>query len=275
LFAFNLKEKALATTPIMTVMIAAIRKAARGVQRDFGEVSGLQVSIKGPADFVTNSDKKAEKVLREELLRARPTYGVLGEEQEETKGADKDHRFIIDPIDGTFNFMHALPYFALTVALERKGEIVAGVTYNPITDELFHAEKGTGAFCNNKRMRVGSRREISESLLFCEIPNRGDKNHDIRRKELAVMQTRVAGLRGMGSTAMNLAYFAMGRFDGGWVQGLKPWDMAAGLLFVKESGGFVEGLGGEGNALHTGGFVCGNSDLLPQIKAALDEAKKL
>ena len=130
------------TTPIMTVMIAAIRKAARGVQRDYGEVSSLQVPVKGPADFVTNSDKKAEKVLREELSKARPTYGILGEEQGETKGKDAENRWIIDPIDGTFNFMHALPLFALTVALERKGEIIAGVTYNPITDELFHAEKG-------------------------------------------------------------------------------------------------------------------------------------
>ena len=259
----------------MTVMIAAIRKAARGVQRDYGEVSGLQVSVKGPADFVTNSDKKAEKVLREELLRARPTYGVLGEEQEETKGADPDHRFIIDPIDGTFNFMHALPLFALTIALERKGEIVAGVTYNPITDELFHAEKGTGAFCNNKRMRVASRKEISESMLFCGLPNRADKNHDLARKEIAIIQTKVAGLRSLGSTALDMAYTAMGRMDGGWTRGLKPWDMAAGIIFIRESGGFVHGLAGETNPLHTGGYVCGNADLLPQIKSALDEAKKL
>ncbi len=265
----------MAHTPIMTVMIAAIRKAARGVQRDYGEVSSLQVSVKGPADFVTNSDKRAEKVLREELSKARPTYGILGEEEAETKGSDPDHRFIIDPIDGTFNFMHGLPLFALTIALERKGEIVAGVTYNPIHDELFHAEKGTGAFINNKRMRVGARREISESLIFCEIPNRADKNHDLRRKELALMQTRVAGLRGLGSAALNLAYVAMGRFDGGWIVGLKAWDMAAGLLFVKESGGFVEGVDGEANALHTGGLVCGNADLLPQIKSVLAEAKKL
>ena len=263
------------TTPIMTIMIAAIRKAARGVQRDYGEISGLQISVKGPADFVTNSDKKAEKILREELLKARPTYGVLGEENPETKGQDPDHRFIIDPIDGTFNFMHALPLFALTIALERKGEIVAGVTYNPITDELFHAEKGTGAFVNNKRMRVGARKELSDAMLFCGLPNRADKNHDLQRKELAVMQTKTAGLRSIGSTALDMAYTAMGRFDGGWAHGLKAWDMAAGLLFIRESGGFVNGLGGEANALHTGGYVCGNADLLPQIKSALDEAGKL
>ena len=259
----------------MTVMIAAVRKAARGVQRDYGEVSSLQISVKGPADFVTNSDKKAEKILREELGKARPAYGFLGEEEAETKGSDSDHRFIIDPIDGTFNFMHALPLFAITIALERKGEIVAGVTYNPITDELFHTEKGTGAFLNNKRMRVGARREISEALLFCGLPNRADKNHELQRHELAVMQTKVAGLRSIGSTALDMCYTAMGRFDGGWCHGLKPWDMAAGILFIREAGGFVHGLVGENEPLYTGGYVCGNADLLPQIKAALAEAGKL
>ncbi|MEO9169384.1 MAG: inositol monophosphatase family protein [Aestuariivirga sp.] len=259
----------------MTVMIAAIRKAARGVQRDYGEVSGLQVSVKGPADFVTNSDKKAEKVLREELKLARPTYGFLGEEGGETKGQDPDHRWIIDPIDGTFNFMHALPLFALTIALERKGEIVAGVTYNPITDELFHAEKGTGAFMNNKRMRVGGRKELSESMLFCGLHNRADTNVELRRKEMMVMQAKTAGIRCIGSTALDMAYTAMGRFDGGWSHGLHAWDVAAGILFMRESGGFVEGLNGEAYPLYSGGYLCGNADLLPQIKAALEEAKKL
>src|SRR5665213_1357862 len=190
----------------MTVMIAAIRKAARGVQRDYGEVSGLQVSVKGPADFVTNSDKKAEKVLR---------------------------------------------------------------------DELIHAEKCMGAFMNNKRMRVGGRKELSESMLFCGLPNRADKTHELQRKELGVMQTKTAGIRSLGSTALDMAFTAMGRFDGGWHHGLKPWDLAAGILFIKEAGGFVNGIDGEDYALNAGGYVCGNADLLPQIKAALDEAKKL
>ena len=263
------------TTPIMTVMMAAIRKAARGVQRDYGEVSGLQVSVKGPGDFVTNSDKKCERVLREELAKARPTYGFLGEEEAETKGTDKDHRFIIDPIDGTFNFMHAVPYFAITVALERKGEIVAGVTYNPISDEMFHAEKGTGAFYNNKRMRVAARRELADAMVSAGLPNRGQTDHPQQRGELALMQIRAAGIRAMGSTALDLAYIAMGRFDGGWHRNLKAWDMAAGLLFVKEAGGFVQGLNGEANPLHTGGYIAANADLLPQIKNALEEAKKI
>lgn len=268
-------ESSPVTTPIMTVMIAAIRKAARNVQRDYGEVSSLQVSVKGPADFVTSSDKKAEKTLREELSKARPTYGFLGEEQGETKGQDQENRWIIDPIDGTFNFMHALPLFALTIALERKGEIIAGVTYNPVTDELFHSEKGTGAFFNNKRMRVGGRNALSEAMLFCGLHNRAATNVELRRKEMLIMQAKTAGLRYIGSAALDMAFTAMGRFDGGWAHELHPWDLAAGILFIRESGGFVEGLNGEANPLYTGGYVCANADLMPQIKTALADAKKL
>ena len=263
------------TTPIMTLMIAAVRKAARGVQRDFGEVSSLQISVKGPGDFVTNADKKAEKTLREELLKARPAYGILGEEEAEHKGTDPDHRFIIDPIDGTFNYMHALPYFAITIALERKGEIVAGVTYNPITDELFHAEKGSGAFVNNKRMRVAGRRELVDSLVATGLPNRGNKDHAERRAEMLIMQLCTAGIRAMGSTALDMCYVACGRLDGAWHANLNPWDMAAGVLMIREAGGFVHGLNGEANPLLSNNYIASNADLLPQMKAALAEAKKL
>ena len=262
------------TTPIMTIMIAAVRKAARGVQRDYGEVTNLQISVKGPGDFVTNADKKAEKVLREELLKARPAYSILGEEEAEHIGTDPDHKFIIDPIDGTFNFMHALPYFAVTIALERKGEIVAGVTYNPINDELFHAEKGTGAFVNNKRMRVAGRRELSDSLIATGLPNHGNKDHAERRAEMAIMQLRTAGIRCLGSTALDMCYVAMGRLDGAWHMGLKPWDLAAGVLIIREAGGFVHGLGGEANPLYTGGYIASNADLLPQMKTALTDSMK-
>jgi myo-inositol-1(or 4)-monophosphatase len=261
------------TTPIMTVMIAAVRKAARGVQRDFGEVTNLQISVKGPGDFVTNADKRAEQVLREELGKARPTYGMLGEEAAEYKGTDPDHRFIIDPIDGTFNYMHALPFFAITIALERKGEIVAGVTYDPVRDELFHAEKGTGAFVNNKRMRVAQRRELLDSLIVTYIPNRGTKDHGQQRAELAAMQIKTSGIRCLGSTALDMAYIAMGRVDGAWCRDLKPWDMAAGIIFIREAGGFVRGINGEDSPLNAGGYIAGNADLLPQIKAVLDAAK--
>ena len=263
------------TTPIMTLMIAAVRKAARGVQRDFGEVSSLQISVKGPGDFVTNADKKAEKVLREELLKARPAYSILGEEEAEHIGTDSDHRFIIDPIDGTFNYMHALPFFAITIALERKGEIVAGVTYNPISDELFHAEKGTGAFVNNKRMRVAGRRELADSLVATGLPNRGNNDHAERRAEMMIMQLRTAGIRVLGSASLDMCYVACGRLDGGWHPGLKPWDIAAGILMIREAGGFVHGLNGEANPLLTGGYIASNADLLPQMKTALADAKKL
>jgi myo-inositol-1(or 4)-monophosphatase len=257
----------------MTVMIAAVRKAARGVQRDFGEVTNLQISVKGPGDFVTNADKRCEQVLREELGKARPAYGILGEEIAEYKGTDPDHRFIIDPIDGTFNYMHALPIFAITIALERKGEIVAGVTYNPITDELFHAEKGSGAFVNNKRMRVAQRRELLDCMLACGLFNRGDRDHAVNRAQINAMQLKTSGLRCLGSTALDMAYIAMGRLDGAFAANLKPWDMAAGQLFIRESGGFVRGINGEADAVNAGGYIAGNADLLPQIRAVLDGVK--
>lgn len=266
----------MATSPALTVMIAAVRKAARGVQRDFGEIANLQVSQKGPGDFVTAADKKCEKVLRTELAKARANYGFLGEEEGETKGVDPDHRFIIDPIDGTHNFMHGLPYFAITVALERKGEIVVGVTYNPITDELFHSEKGQGAFMNNKRMRVGARKHLLDALVVTNIPHRGQPQSHIRqRNEIAVLQAKSGGVRAMGAVALDLAYVAMGRFDAAWTNNINAWDVAAGLLFVRESGGFVADLYGTGNPLTSGGFIAANADLLPQVKDALAEAAKL
>jgi myo-inositol-1(or 4)-monophosphatase len=262
-------------TPAMTIMIAAVRKAARGVQRDFGEIASLQVSMKGPGDFVTASDKRAEKLLREELAKARPTYGFLGEEEGESKGKDPDNRFIIDPIDGTSNFMHGLPFFAITVALERKGEIIAGVTYNPISDELFHSEKGSGAFMNNKRMRVASRTQLHEAVIATNIPHMGQKGHVAHRNEIAVLQARTTGIRALGSTALELAYVAAGRLDAAWCHHLNAWDMAAGLLFVRESGGFVSKLDGEGDPLYSSGYLATNADLLPLMRNALADARKI
>jgi myo-inositol-1(or 4)-monophosphatase len=263
------------STPIMTILIAAVRKASRGLQRDLGEVSALQISAKGPGDFVTSSDKRAEKVLRAELAKARPGYGFLGEEGGETPGTDSEHRFIIDPIDGTHNFMHGLPHFAVTVALERKGEIVAGVTYDPIADELFHAEKGTGAFLNNKRIRVGARRNLQDAFLVTNIPHRGQPEfHDRHRNEAAVLQAKCGGIRAFGSAALDLAYVAMGRFDGAWSHGLNQWDVATGLLLLREAGGFAATLTGSADVLNAGHFIATNADLLPQLKAALAEANK-
>ncbi len=266
----------MSASPVLNVMMAAVRKAARGVQRDFGEVANLQVSVKGPGDFVTAADKKCEKVLRAELLKARPDYGILGEEEGETKGKDQDHRFIIDPIDGTHNYMHGMPHFAVTVALERKGEIVVGVTYDPIRDELFHSEKGVGAFMNNRRMRVAGRKNLHDALVVTNIPHRGQQaSHIKHRNEVAVLQAKSGGVRVLGSAALDLAYVAMGRFDAAWSHDLNAWDVAAGLLFVRESGGFVHDLYGNGNPLTSGGFIAANADLLPQMKTALADAAKI
>ena len=261
------------SSPIMTVMIAAVRKAARGVQRDFGEVSNLQVSVKGPGNFVTNADKRVEKILRDELAKGRPTYSFLGEEEGETKGTDPDHRFIIDPIDGTTNFVHALPMIALNVALEKKGEIVAAITYNPILDELYHAEKGNGAFLNNKRLRVAGRRDLGDAIIATALPHRGAAPARHEAAELAAMQKATSGIRTFGSTAMEMAWVAAGRLDGVWSHGLHPWDVAAGILLIREAGGFVAPLGEGDNPLTSTGFVGANADLLPQMQKLLAGAR--
>lgn len=265
----------MAASPTMTIMIAAVRKAARGVQRDFGELSNLQVSVKGPGDYVTAADKRCEKVLRAELEKARPGYGFLMEEGGELKGTDPDHRFIIDPIDGTTNFMHAVPHFAISVALERKGEIVAAVTYNPISDELYTAEKGAGAFLNNKRLRVATRKELSEALIGCHIPHRGGDGQAENRAEIALIQAKVIGLRASGSSTLDLAYVAAGRLDALWERGLQLWDMAAGILLIREAGGFTADCDSDANPFQTGNIIATNADLLPLLKKELAAAKKI
>jgi myo-inositol-1(or 4)-monophosphatase len=257
----------------MTVMINAARKAARGVQRDFGEVANLQVSLKGPANFVTNADRRCERVLREELEKARPGYGFLMEEEGAVKGTDPDHRWIIDPIDGTTNFIHSIPLFAISIALERKGELVAGVTYNPIADEMYTAEKGRGAFFNNRRLRVGSRRDIHDALVGCGIPHRGELEHALFRQELALIQAKASGIRRLGSASLDLAYVAAGRFDAFWERGLAAWDIAAGVLMIREAGGFATDCDSDKSPLDTGNIVAANADLLPQIKRELQAAK--
>ena len=265
----------MAASPLMTVMTAAVRKAARGVQRDFGEVANLQVSVKGPGDFVTASDQKCEKVLREELAKVRPGYGFLGEEGGATAGTDPEHRWIVDPIDGTTNFMHAVPIFAISVALERKGELVAGLTYNPITDELFAAEKGGGAYLNNKRLRVAVRKDLTDALVCCGIPHRGRKDHALARAEIAVMQGKTIGIRRLGSATLELAYVAAGRFDVAWERNLSKWDMAAGIVLIREAGGFIADCDGGGDPMQTGNIIACNADLMPQVQAALKEARAL
>ncbi|MBL1234882.1 MAG: inositol monophosphatase, partial [Rhodobiaceae bacterium] len=231
-------------SPTLTVMVNATRKAARGLQRDFGEVENLQVSMKGPGDFVTSADLKAEKILREELQKARPGYGMLLEESGAIEGSDKSHRWIVDPLDGTTNFLHGIPQFAISIGLERQGQMVAGVIYNPITDEMFIAEKGRGSFLNNRRLRVANRRDINQAVVCTGIPHMGRGNHSQALSELAAVMPHVAGIRRTGSAALDLAYVAAGRFDGFWESDLSTWDMAAGLIILREAGGFATDING-------------------------------
>jgi myo-inositol-1(or 4)-monophosphatase len=254
-------------------MVNAARKAARGIQRDFGEVENLQVSRKGPGDFVTNADRRTEQVLRQELSRVRPGYGFLGEEDGTTAGSDSEHRWIIDPIDGTTNFIHGFPFFAIALALERRGEIVAGLTYNPIMDELFTAEKGRGAFLNDRRrLRVAGRRELSDALVCCGLPHQEGLELTLFSREAAAVQGSVAGLRRTGSACLDLAYVAAGRFDAFWERGLSAWDVAAGMLLVREAGGRVGDIDGRGDPLATGNVLAANDELYVQMEKKLRAA---
>lgn len=247
---------------LMNVMTAAALKAGRGLKRDFGEVENLQVSVKGPADFVSAADRRAEKVLFEELSKARPGYGFLMEEQGVVEGADKTHRWIIDPLDGTTNFLHGIPVFAINVALEREGAIVAGLTYNPIADEMYMAEKGQGAWLNNRRLRVSARRHIADGLIACGTPPLGRAHlHPKFKAELAAVMARAGNVRRLGSAAIDLALVASGRFDAYWERGLKEWDMAAGVLLVREAGGFVSDANGGDAIFDTGSICAGNESM--------------
>ncbi len=258
-------------SPLMTVMTDAVMKAARSLKRDFGEVEHLQISEKGPGDFVSHADIKAERTVRAELARTRPEYGFLGEEGGETKG-DGRNRWIVDPLDGTTNFLHGIPHFSISIALEREDTVVAGLIYNPITDDLFTAERGKGAFLNDKRLRVAGRRRLADSVISCGLPHLGRGDLELNRREMAAVQEKVAGLRRFGSAALDLAFIAAGRFDGYWERGLSPWDMAAGILLVREAGGYVTDLQGKDTMLTTGDIIAGNEiihrDLLNALRAA-------
>ncbi|MEE8296329.1 MAG: inositol monophosphatase family protein, partial [Hyphomicrobium sp.] len=224
---------------LMNVMVSAARKAGRSLARDFGEVEQLQVSVKGPANFVSAADHKAEDIIYRELAKARPGYSFLMEERGEVAGADASHRWLVDPLDGTTNFLHGLPLFAISIGLEREGQLVAGVIYNPINDDLFTAEKGRGAFLNDRRLRVAVRKSLADALVTTGIPHLGRPGHTIFLRELETVIKEVAGVRRTGSAALDLAWTAAGRFDAYWERGIKPWDLAAGILLVREAGGFV------------------------------------
>jgi myo-inositol-1(or 4)-monophosphatase len=257
---------------LMNVMLAAARKAGRSLARDFGEVEQLQVSLKGPANFVSAADHRAEEVLFAELSRVRPGYGFLMEERGEVKGADATHRWIVDPLDGTTNFLHGIPVFAVSIALERDGELVAGLVYNPANHETFTAEKGKGAFLNDKRIRVAARAELAAAVIGTGIPHSGRPNHELFLKELRTIMAASAGVRRMGAAALDLAWTAAGRFDGFWEHGLRPWDVAAGIVILREAGAYVSDRAGKDAMLEDGGIVAGNetiyAKLLKLLKAA-------
>ena len=246
---------------LMNVIVGAARKAGRSLARDFGEVEQLQVSMKGPANFVSAADTRAEEILHKELLRARPGYGLLLEEHGEVEGADRTHRFIVDPLDGTTNFLHGIPLFAIAIALERDGELVAGLIYNPASNEMFTAERGKGAFLNDRRIRVAARTELADCVIVTGIPHRGKSGQELFLKEMQVVMASSAGIRRTGAAALDLAWVAAGRFDGFWERNLRPWDLAAGIVILREAGGFVSDADGKDKMLATGSVVAGNETI--------------
>ncbi len=260
-------------SPILNVMAAAALKAARGLIRDFGEVEQLQVSVKGPGDFVSTADLKAERVLKAELGRARPGYAMLFEESGASSGADPRHRWIVDPLDGTTNFLHGIPHFAISIALERDGEIVAGVVYDPTRDEMFTAEKGAGAFLNDRRLRVSARRQLGEALIGTGIPFR-ERSDPAYLATLAAVAAATSGVRRLGSAALDLAYVAAGRYDGFWEFALSPWDIAAGMLLVREAGGYVSDLAGGHGMMTSGDILAANDHLHLPLAVLLKEAMR-
>ena len=258
---------------LMNVMISAAIKASRGLKRDFGEVENLQVSVKGPGEFVTAADRRAEAVLHEELSKARPGYGFVMEESGEIEGADKTHRWIIDPLDGTTNFLHGLPLFAISIALERDGQLVAGLIYNPVTDDMFVAEKGQGAYHNNRRLRIAQRQELSSALVGCGVPHHGKASQHPRFKaELAAVMSKVHNIRRLGAASLDLAYTAAGNLDAYWENDLKNWDIAAGIVLVREAGGYVTDTRGGTTMLESGSICAGNETMHRQLLATLKNA---
>ena len=246
---------------LLTVIERAARKVAPQLRRDFGEVQHLQVSRKGPADFVSIADKKAEDTLVAELRKTRPDWGFLLEEGGEIEGDPTKPRWVIDPLDGTTNFLHGIPQFAISIGLQREGTVIAGVIYNPATDELYIAERGKGAFLNDTRLRVAARKELKDCVVACGLPHIGRGDHELSRREMAALQTRVAGLRRFGAASLDLAYVAAGRLDGYWERNLKPWDMAAGMILIREAGGVVSDIQTPGDPLVSGDVVCGNETI--------------
>ncbi len=254
----------------LNLMIKAARKAARSLIKDFREVENLQVSAKGPGDFVSKADREAERIIKDDLMEARPSYGWLGEETGGTEGQDPTRRWIVDPLDGTNNFLHGIPHWSISIALEHKGEIVSAVVYDAPKDEMFYAEKGAGCWLNdNRRLRVSGRRNLHEALFVTGIPHGSQKTLPATLKDLSLTSPGTAGVRSSGSSALDLAWVAAGRYEGCYQRELKAWDMAAGMLLVKEAGGLVEGIRDDQDPLDSGAVLAANEQIFSQLAKIL------
>ena len=249
----------------LNLMIKSARIAGRRLLKDFREVENLQVSMKGAGDFVSKADESSEQIIKEELLGARPTYGWLAEESDSIEGEDPTRRWIVDPLDGTTNFLHGLPHWAISIGLEHKSEIVAAVVYDPCRDEMFFSEKGQGAWMNDTRLRVSGRSKMIETIYATGLPFAGDPDLDSTINDLSRLLPKCAGVRRWGAAALDLAYVAAGRFDGFWERGLKAWDIAAGILLVRESGGLVESLDLKSPLLIKGDIIASNGEIFEQF----------
>jgi myo-inositol-1(or 4)-monophosphatase len=253
----------------LNLMIKAARKAGRSLVKDFREVENLQVSTKGPGDFVTKADRESERIIKDELMNGRPTYGWLGEETGETAGVDPTRRWIVDPLDGTTNFLHGMPHWAVSIALEHKGEVVSAVVYDAAKDEMFWAEKGAGSWMNESRMRVSGRRAMAEAVFATGVPFGARRGLPETLGDLARLMPVTAGVRRWGAAALDMAYVAAGRFDGFWERGVHPWDVAAGLLLVREAGGFVSAIRDGDDILASGDVVCANEGLFDGFRKVI------
>ena len=253
----------------LNVMMKTARKAARGLVRDFGEVEKLQVTSKSAGDFVSRADIRAEQVIREELNEARPNYGFLGEEGGAQNGEDPTRRWIVDPLDGTTNFLHGMPHWAVSIALEHKGEIVSAVILDPVKNEMFVAEKGKGAWLNDARIRVSDRRDLTPSVYATGVPFAQNPHLPEFLLQIARLAPQCAGIRRWGAAALDLAYVAAGRYEGFWERGLHPWDIAAGMLIVKEAGGLIEAFDPDGKPLDDGSIIAANGEQFDRFAAII------
>nr|WP_317055687.1 inositol monophosphatase family protein [Roseovarius sp. W115]MDV2929274.1 inositol monophosphatase family protein [Roseovarius sp. W115] len=256
----------------LNIMLKAARKAGRSLVKDFREVENLQVSSKGAGDFVSRADIAAEAILKEELMGARPTYGWLAEEGGEEAGQDPTRRWIVDPLDGTTNFLHGLPHWAISIALEHKGQVVTGVIYDAAKDEMYFAEKGEGAFLNDSRLRVSDRKVMIESIFATGVPFGGRADLPETLQDLARLMPTCAGVRRWGSAALDMAYVAAGRYEGFWERRLNAWDLAAGLIILREAGGLAEPLVPGGNILEDGDIVCANEAIFSTFTKVIRDA---